>query len=328
MNRVIVKVEGNGNGIKTVVCNIAEIASVLSRNVEHLMKFFAHELAVTQKFKDEKWILTGNFPGDTIQDCIFDFIGKFVLCKKCRNPETVIQIDDQKDCYLNCKACSQLSLIARKEKLCNVFVKDQKPVEKSRKSKKKEKTSDETEEEKFDRATREALEGEEIQADAPALQNPVELLKEFLATQPTDEEVGLKVFDLKGDYGLSDRTVVSLVFEALFDENIVEQIDESHKRMRRFLKVDTQKDLITNLMHLCADKNILPKFKIALKKFYDYDVLSEEAIINWHEAKAVKGLSKETQASLKESAQPLIDWLRQNEEDEDEDEEDEEDEDD
>ena len=34
MPRIMIKVEGNGNGIKTVVCNIVEIAERLARNVE------------------------------------------------------------------------------------------------------------------------------------------------------------------------------------------------------------------------------------------------------------------------------------------------------
>ena len=57
------------------------------------MKFFAYELAATSKFKDEKWILTGSFNQEKIQDCVFDFIKRFVLCKSCRNPETVIRVD-------------------------------------------------------------------------------------------------------------------------------------------------------------------------------------------------------------------------------------------
>ena len=47
------------------------------------MKFFAYELAATSKFKDEKWILTGSFNQEKIQDCVFDFIKRFVLCKSC-----------------------------------------------------------------------------------------------------------------------------------------------------------------------------------------------------------------------------------------------------
>jgi translation initiation factor 5 len=96
MQRVITKIEGNGNGIKTVVPNISEIADKLGREVECLMKYFAHELAVTTKFKDDKWIMTGSFQQDTIQATLFDFVKKFVLCKECRNPETIVQMDEKK----------------------------------------------------------------------------------------------------------------------------------------------------------------------------------------------------------------------------------------
>ena len=39
MPRVLIKVEGNGNGIKTVVCNVSEICERLDRPVECMSTF-------------------------------------------------------------------------------------------------------------------------------------------------------------------------------------------------------------------------------------------------------------------------------------------------
>eukprot|EP00667_Euglena_gracilis_P014527 EG_transcript_15062 len=340
MPRILTKVEGNGNGIKTVVCNIIEISQRLGRNVEYPMRFFAHELAATSKLKDDKWILTGLHTQENIQSCIFDFIKRFVLCKACRNPETVIRVDGKKNIFLDCKACSRTTDIAPTEKLCNAILKNEKPVidappvgvkEKKEKKSKKEKdgekkekkSRDEEEEEKFNRVTREIRDGDVILSEEIERPNPVHILKEFVNSDPVpslDEYVS-KVLDIKEEYGLTeDKHVVSLVFEALFDKDIAKQFPARHKMMARFVKVEVEKDLITNLLFLCSEEESLkPKFHILLKKFFDADLISEDSIVAWHDKKkGPKGLSKEDFAYFKEKAAPFVEWLQQSD-DEDED---------
>lgn len=346
MPRVQIKVEGNGNGIKTVICNIQDISERLSRNVEYAMRFFAHELAATQKLKDDKWILTGSHSQDKIQTCLFDFIKKFVLCKACRNPETVIRVDAKKDIHLDCKACSRTTYIPPVEKLCNAILKMEKPQkekqdkviaeaqaaesakDEKKKKKKKDKTRDEKEEEKFDAATRQASENDTILTQSETKENPVDVLKEFLNSEPApgiEEFVG-KVLDIKEEYGLTeDKHVVSLVFLSLFDKNIVKQFPSKHKMMARFVKMDVEKDLIAELMFLCADDDLKSKFPILLKKFYDSDMVSEETIIAWHEKKkGPKSLDKEMYLYFKAKSEPFVEWLQQEDSDEDSSEEDEE----
>eukprot|EP01004_Peranema_trichophorum_P004385 NODE_3310_length_1375_cov_57.019968_g2877_i0.p2 GENE.NODE_3310_length_1375_cov_57.019968_g2877_i0~~NODE_3310_length_1375_cov_57.019968_g2877_i0.p2 ORF type:complete len:165 (+),score=38.90 NODE_3310_length_1375_cov_57.019968_g2877_i0:744-1238(+) len=131
---------------------------------------------------------------------------------------------------------------------------------------------------------------------------------------------------MRGDYGLDDKGVVCLVFESLYDSDIVKQIPKTYKIMKRFIKPETEKDLIVNCMSLCAEEATMkPKFPIILKTFYDLNVLSEEAILSWHTGKNTKAVDKAAQLYFKEKSQPLIDWLKE-EDDDDEEEEDEEDE--
>eukprot|EP00993_Chasmostoma_nieuportense_P001069 NODE_1982_length_1316_cov_94.193440_g1885_i0.p1 GENE.NODE_1982_length_1316_cov_94.193440_g1885_i0~~NODE_1982_length_1316_cov_94.193440_g1885_i0.p1 ORF type:complete len:374 (+),score=132.74 NODE_1982_length_1316_cov_94.193440_g1885_i0:56-1177(+) len=331
MPRVCVKVEGNGNGIKTVVPNILDLAGILSRNVEYVMKYFAHDLAVQSKFKDDKWILTGSFSQEIIQACLFDFIRKFVLCKACRNPETVINVDEQKGLWLNCKACSRVTPIDPLEKICNLILKNEKPMAvdtKKGKGKKKQESKDEKQHKDFDANTRQATKDDKIAiVDLPKeeLPPPVDHLKEFLFTTPppSDLEVAGKVFDMKGDYGLNDKHVVSLVFESLFSEQtILTELPLRAPLMKRFLKSETEKDFITNLIGLCAESETLqPKFPILLKKAYDSEIISEPTIHTWYEGKPLKGIDKQAQQSMKAKAQPFIEWLKDDEGDEEEEEE-------
>jgi len=346
MQRVITKIEGNGNGIKTVVPNIQDIADRLARDVECLMKYFAHELAVTTKFKDGKWIMTGSFQQDTVQQSLFDFVKKFVLCKECRNPETVVQMDENKDLCLNCKACSCFSSIDPKEKLCNVLKRfavnvnggSSKP-DKSKKDKDRSapvaKTKDEKQEEKFQKEARLAKNEDDISEDLKEeLPNPVEVLKAFMAGQgadapPADAEIVGKIFDMKNDYGLNDKTVVALVFEALFDANISKQIESRARLFARFLKPDTELEVIINIMLLCTDEvSLKPKFAVILKKFYDHEAVSEGCILGWYDSPYKRSLSggvdRDSVKFFKEKAKPFIEWLREDEEEDNDDDESEE----
>lgn len=66
------------------------------------------------------------------------FITKFVLCKKCKNPETDVVIKDG-SIVLDCKACGQRSTVDLRLKLSSFILKNQPKKGKKDKSKKKEK---------------------------------------------------------------------------------------------------------------------------------------------------------------------------------------------
>ncbi|KPA82023.1 putative eukaryotic translation initiation factor 5 [Leptomonas pyrrhocoris] len=109
------KVEGSGNGIKTVIPNIHDICLVINRPEEVLMKYFQFELGAqrTVSTKDDKFFLMGSHPEDRMQDKLYDFIRRFVLCKHCRNPETTIHLDETKkgapEISMVCGACGKRS---------------------------------------------------------------------------------------------------------------------------------------------------------------------------------------------------------------------------
>lgn len=75
------KVEGKGNGIKTVIVNMAEVAKALSRPPTYPTKYFGCELgAQTQfDFKNERFIVNGSHDAGKLQDLLDGFIRKLVL---------------------------------------------------------------------------------------------------------------------------------------------------------------------------------------------------------------------------------------------------------
>lgn len=94
MPRIQAKVEGKGNGIKTVLVNMVDVARALARPPTYVTKYFGCELgAQTQSdVKNERYIVNGCHEAGKLQDMLDGFIKKFVLCEQCENPETVIKV--------------------------------------------------------------------------------------------------------------------------------------------------------------------------------------------------------------------------------------------
>ncbi|RJE18118.1 hypothetical protein PHISCL_09544 [Aspergillus sclerotialis] len=125
MERLQSKIEGKGNGIKTVIVNLNSVAQSLSRPPSYLIKYFGFELGAQANAKpsDDRWIINGAHDAPKLQDYLDGFIAKFVLCKKCKNPETDIIIKDD-EITLDCKACGQRSGVDPRLKLSTFIVRN------------------------------------------------------------------------------------------------------------------------------------------------------------------------------------------------------------
>ncbi|KAG0742193.1 hypothetical protein G6F57_003837 [Rhizopus arrhizus] len=125
MPRLQAKVEGKGNGIKTVVVNMAEIARALSRPPSYPTKYFGVELGAQVKCddKNERYIVNGDHDANKLQSTLDGFINKFVLCQSCKNPETDIIIKND-DILMDCKACGARNTADMRHKLSAFIVKN------------------------------------------------------------------------------------------------------------------------------------------------------------------------------------------------------------
>lgn len=126
MERLQTKIEGKGNGIKTVVVNLSSVAQSLARPGSYVIKYFGFELGAQTNIdpKDDRWIINGAHDAAKLQDHLDGFINKFVLCKKCKNPETDVVIKDD-HIVLDCKACGQRTDVDLRLKLSGFILKNQ-----------------------------------------------------------------------------------------------------------------------------------------------------------------------------------------------------------
>ena len=133
------KIEGKGNGIKTVVPNMADVARALSRPPTYPTKFFGCELGAQTSFdeKNERYIVNGAHNADRLRELLDQFIEKFVLCKSCKNPETdlvIIKNGRTEVIIRDCKACGERTDIDMRHKLITFILKN--PPVKTKKDKK------------------------------------------------------------------------------------------------------------------------------------------------------------------------------------------------
>ncbi|KAJ2920872.1 hypothetical protein H1R20_g16221, partial [Candolleomyces eurysporus] len=134
------KIEGKGNGIKTVIPNMADVARALSRPATYTTKFFGCELGAQTSFdeKNERYIVNGAHDANRLRELLDAFIDKFVLCRSCKNPETELIIIKQgrnEDIIRDCKACGERTGVDMRHKLIPFILKN--PPVKIKKGKKK-----------------------------------------------------------------------------------------------------------------------------------------------------------------------------------------------
>lgn len=133
MPRLVTKIEGRGNGIKTNVVNMVEVAKALARPPSYTTKFFGTELGAQSKY-DEKTgtsIVNGAHETAKLAGLLEIFIKKYVQCYNCGNPETTVNVSKSQMITLNCAACGSISNVDMRDKL-TTFIQRNPPEDKKR----------------------------------------------------------------------------------------------------------------------------------------------------------------------------------------------------
>ena len=100
----IPKVKGHIQGNKTIINNFHQIASVLRREPEQIMKFILRELATPGELKKNALMIGTKVSAARVNEKIQLFANTFVICSECKKPDTKI-MKEGKVSSIKCLAC-------------------------------------------------------------------------------------------------------------------------------------------------------------------------------------------------------------------------------
>ena len=110
----IPKVKGHIQGNRTIISNFNQIASVLRREPEHLLKFVLKELAAPGEIKKTGVLIIGRkVSAVNVNEKIQKYANEFVICPECKKPDTKL-IKEDKILSIKCLACGAKHIVKSK----------------------------------------------------------------------------------------------------------------------------------------------------------------------------------------------------------------------
>ncbi|CDW58076.1 eukaryotic translation initiation factor 5 [Trichuris trichiura] len=337
MPRLLAKVEGKGNGIKTVVANMSEIAKALHRPPTYATKYFGCELGAQTQFdtKNERYIVNGEHDAQKLQELLDGFIKKFVLCQQCDNPETTLTVRGTK-ITLHCIACGHVTNVDPRKKGKNKKAKEPtQNVENGSVENGDEAFSPDDVEngddwsvnpEDVEERQKELAAGMAQLTFNPDLEKPVEERLDMFYSYLLKLKTAGKLDDVKAieaeaaRLDVKDKAVL-LLCRVIFNEKMMEQVKPNRTLLLRFVYQNpkAQRYLLGGIEQLIVaqKQTLMPKVAHVLKAFYDADILEEDVLLEWGERPSKKYVSKEESKEIRAKAEPFLSWLRVAEEESD-----------
>ena len=97
-------------GMRTIISNFNEVADVLNRNPQHILKFLTREMATAATFQESQAVFKGKFRRDSFERLLQRYMESFVICPVCKRPDTKI-VKEKRLSFLVCNACGAKSSI-------------------------------------------------------------------------------------------------------------------------------------------------------------------------------------------------------------------------
>lgn len=348
MPACVLKIEGKGNGIKTNIVNMVDVAKALRVPTEYPLKFLGHELGSQTIFKekghDVTSIINGAFTEDEIRKSMDKFIEKYALCPKCKYPELVLRVKKGVACG-KCNACGgrfdvdnvhkfAAFIIKNPPKDKSEIIKEKKPKkdggeeEVKKKSSKKKKEEAKEEDEDDGEGAKKTEQGPDVPLDQLAskiAEVRQAYLKLNLDTFKGKQAEAQELVDLVNTFKLRRPNLNSFVlFQGVFDVNIAKQITKNSALLKAAQKdfdvPDEELDLLLNLEHTLyvanKDQNYDKYIPTILHTLYNEDLLSEDFLVDWSENKLLMNMKGDSRYNIdndkkfREAAKDMIEWLK------------------
>merc|ERR1711920_149658 len=121
MPRLVSRKEGRGNGSKTGILNLGDVARASKRDPVYITKFIGYELGAQSSYTNkenegERVVINGHHETPVFQSLVDKFIDRYVLCVGCHLPE--IDMVVKKGTIIGaCKACGWSGDLDQQHKL-------------------------------------------------------------------------------------------------------------------------------------------------------------------------------------------------------------------
>lgn len=351
MPKLVAKVEGKGNGIKTVIVNMPEIAKSLNRPPMYPTKYFGWKCGAQVNFdnKSERYIVNGAHDPNKLQDLLDGFIQKYVLCQSCENPETILSVNKKKEIIgTNCMACGHAGTIpATNDRVAAYILKNPPPkpagvaaptaaaaaaAADSTPTNVSSSINDDDDEDWGEDTNEDAVRKrmDQLSAGAKSLMLNDDLEKtqderlsiffEFVEkkAKTTDLTVGENQKAIKAEadrLDISDKAVIVLC-EVLLKKNLIEKIKIYKNLFLRFTNDNSkaQRYLLRGIELTISSmkEQLLPKVVDILNIFYEFEIIVEDVFLEWYE-KGKKRSNRLDEVSLEiiKKATTFINWLHE-----------------
>lgn len=346
-----IKIEGRGNGVKTKLVNITNIAKALDRDPLYLMKYFGFELG-SQISENAGHLINGKQEVSDLNETLDKFIEKYVLCGKCKNPETIILVKKD-NLRLKCKACGYLTQCDVSHKISTYIIRSPPPQPEKKKT---DKLPDETEVDMFGNAIKSTPvnEDDELENDwavptdpesvakrqfdlrgvgfsveeddrlFEVLQkitpttNPLPLMNEFWNENPTDDEVLDNIESVAVACNWAPDDIIKNVFASQWLPFTRKNAERNAHYLSLFVdSKDKQKHIVSYMEKMAIDsKDFALSFNDILQMYWVERVLDEDIIRKWHAHPNPKVNPKVSQF-LRKRAEVVITWLDKSDEESD-----------
>lgn len=345
------RIEGRGNGIKTNISNMGDIARALKRPPTHATKFFGCELGAMSKFEEseEKALINGAHTERTLLQILDKFIEMYVLCTECHLPEIDVIIKKGTLCS-RCNACGYKGILDNTHKAASYMVKNpatlnemskhsnrgkkesvkegskdgspEKEKDKKKKEKKK-RASDGNEEQNGIEGPRHPVEMEKLTVESPEIQEVTDRLHASLDagkfTKAEDFAEEVHMLQLSQDFDNVCRFYVAL--GAVFrDKFSVAALEEKMPLLKALLKYTIlPKDMLTAMAAFVVKVHPeqLEEYPYICRALYASDLVDGGDFCRFYgRSTRFDGILAEAYLRTKEKAAPFVEWLQEDEDDE------------
>jgi len=335
----------------TVVINLAQVARALRRDETEVLKFWAVELGTQTRFQHGAAMVKGQHKAQILQDALGLYIDAFVLCGTCDRPETVYTCKKQRrydqvvQICLGCGAHTPVECVDN-EAVSKLIVRSYKAHVAAKKKKKKEKIEvggdekppkEKKKKPKNEKSIKPTCPGPEEMDDLDALEEAIEQVSSFLATNPKAppemilrtliREQKLSVLMVKERLRILVRACLlspegedtKQIASTMVDRwtpvlcALIEESPMMRLYLQGYLIACLEEAFLLGAWSKCL-------FVMFLKALYDQDLLEESVILEWAsvgvgDKSPSDGLVDEsTRALLVRAAHPFVVWLEEAEE--------------